>query len=191
MKIFPEAKFIHIYRDGRAVVNSIIKTDFGCNTSYHAAYQWKREVASSFMAEYLVNKPNIFMDIKYEYLIRETQICVENICRYIEVEFESNMLQNKGFIKPATTEKIQRLVGYKPVESRIDSWQNELSKKDIAIIEKHIGSTLVVLGYQLKNYRYVNTSSMKIRTELKEIFGKIRQKKILNKRIIKAIKKDI
>jgi len=39
LEIFPEAQFLHIIRDGRAVANSFLKTDFGANTTYYATYQ--------------------------------------------------------------------------------------------------------------------------------------------------------
>ena len=61
---FPNAKFIYLVRDGRAVANSMIPLDWGPNTIYQAAIQWRNNLA---LHEEMLNSHNIdVMRVKYE-----------------------------------------------------------------------------------------------------------------------------
>src|SRR5207249_7446416 len=43
-KLFPEARFVHIIRDGRDVTMSLLEKDWGANNAVEGALIWKRSV---------------------------------------------------------------------------------------------------------------------------------------------------
>lgn len=51
LKYFPDAKFIHIVRDGRAVTASVLPLDWGPNTAKYAAFYWRENIAFGLDAE--------------------------------------------------------------------------------------------------------------------------------------------
>lgn len=146
LEIFPEARFIHIVRDGRAVANSLMKTDFGANTPYYAAYQWSREVSMGFMAQYL-SKTDNFMVVKYEDIVNNLQQEMLKICKYLNIDFQEEMLYNLGYNTPKYNTTTHRLIGKKIEKARIDKWKEEISIKDIGIFESHAKDVMRMLNY--------------------------------------------
>ena len=105
LKIFPEAKFINMIRDGRAVVNSYTKKQLAEIQEFpepyrsnqieydfeelakHLAHFWKaniNEVKQQKQAQGLSEKAQI-IDVKYEALCARTTDTLENICSFLGV----------------------------------------------------------------------------------------------------------
>lgn len=189
--IFPDAKFIHIFRDGRAVSNSILKTNFGANTSYYAAYQWRREVSIAFMAEYLCENRDRFYNIRYEDIITKPERELKALCEFINIVYEENMILNRGFTPSEFNKELQKMIGIPLEISRVDSWKKELKKVDIAIIEKHAEDALRLLGYERTGYNYKLTLIMKLGIFTKEIVHRLYNSKRRNQKKSKTSISDL
>jgi len=148
MKLFPDAKFIHLVRDGRAVYNSWLSTDWGPNTAIKAAHSWLESIsfglaAESFLGESLIKR------IRYEDLILNSEKTIKDICDFLNIDYQEDMLEGKGFKVPSYTICQHKLVGKKPDKSRLYSWKNKLSTRDVEIFEYITGECLLYLGYDL------------------------------------------
>lgn len=158
-KIFPEAVFIHIVRDGRAVVNSLLKVPFWkqgygydkpwwedfpeeyyqkwieSNKSPHAlaALQWKNilQQTESEMAGFSTHD---FLTVKYENFTENPEEVIRNMLEVCSLNFPTNFfrqVKNLDIIN----------MNYK--------WKTDLKRQDLDMIEKLIGETLLRYGYQL------------------------------------------
>jgi len=149
LKQFPNAKFIHLVRDGRAVAASIMKLIFGANTPKVAADYWKSSLAFGLAAEGALPKDRI-LRVKYETLVRDTQETLEKVCDFCGFDFEREMLSGTGFQVPKYARKQHRLVAGLPRADRIDGWKRELKPRQVQLFEYHTADLLLHLGYELE-----------------------------------------
>jgi len=93
--LFPNAKVIHMIRDGRDVVPSLLKySSVGPNTNsfIETAFYWKKHVMKG-----MEDGPKYFgssyMEVRYEDLVTAPEKVVREICVFIGEEFEPGMLE--------------------------------------------------------------------------------------------------
>lgn len=143
------SKFIIIIRDCRGTVNSLLKNKWGQGTTpYTAAQKWLSEVEQQ---QKLMRKvPKNFLLIKYESLLEDIEGTSRKLCSFLSVPFSPDMIRyyckNANFnITPQNVNTNQ-----KPDISIANQWQDDLSQKQINIIEYVCGEQLDKLGYKLK-----------------------------------------
>ena len=144
----PEARFIHMIRDGRAVANSMLRVRFGPRTTHHAARKWVFEVAFNFAVQQIKNQPERFFNIWYEEFIIKSEDSLQAICQFIGIPYEPALTEKQGYAVPVNNARSHRLVGQPPDPARISSWQRELSTAEISIFEKQARDMLVLTGYE-------------------------------------------
>ena len=66
--LFPEARMIHLIRDGRATAASVMKLDWGPNTISSAANAWINRVAHGLAIESRYGRQRV-MQVRYEELV--------------------------------------------------------------------------------------------------------------------------
>lgn len=145
-KHFPDARFIHIVRDGRGIASSIIPLDWGPNTAFHAAYFYKESVNFGLEAERTLGKSKV-LRVYYEDLLRSPAEQVIRICEWLGIEFCDGMTTPGGFPLPAYTANQHIEIKRDINPSKIDSWKYSLGKRQIELFEHIAGDFLVELGY--------------------------------------------
>jgi len=147
--LFPESKFIHIVRDGRAVASSVMPLDWGPNTITKAALWWVAWVGFGLGTESFLER-NQIIRIKYEDLVSEPEHTLKQICTYLRLDYQSQMINGNGFRVPGYSAMQHSLVGKKPDAKRVNSWEKKLSCREIEIFESLTGEFLNYLGYEPK-----------------------------------------
>lgn len=148
LKTFPEARFIHIVRDGRAVAASVMPLSWGPHTPDRAAQWWLQRMAFGLANEIALSSEQI-LRIKYEDLVLETTAMLEEICAFLGLDYQPHMAQGHGFQVPEYTRSQHALVGHQPRAERVAAWKETLSARDIEIFEGIAGGLLETLGYDL------------------------------------------
>ncbi|MEM7336938.1 MAG: sulfotransferase [Chloroflexota bacterium] len=148
LDIFPNAKFIHIIRDGRAVAASILPLDWGPNSIIKAARWWMRMTSFGLAAEADLGADRI-MQVRYESLVLDPEPTIQQICQFLEIDYDESMLDAVGFIPPSYTNRQHKLVGLKPKPSMATRWQERLTQREIEIFEHQTRNFLHHLGYDL------------------------------------------
>ncbi len=146
LKVFPEAKIIHIIRDGRAVASSHKKVKWGKHFIPDMAQHWTERVSLGLASE--IQYPKSIMHIYYEDIVGNTEETLKQICSFVDIEYTQDMIKGDGFKLPSYTKHQHKLVGTPPDYSRIESWKNELSQREIEIFEHGAGNLLRILGYE-------------------------------------------
>lgn len=142
---FPDAKFIHIVRDGRGVAASVLPLDWGPNTVERAARWWAEEMASGLALESW--DPRRVMRVKYEDLVENCESTIRRLGDFVGLEFEPAMLRADGFSLGFRSHQ-HALVGSPPRADRARAWTATLSQRQVEIFEAVAGDLLVTLGYE-------------------------------------------
>src|SRR4029079_17476436 len=88
-----EASFIHLIRDGRDVALSQRERviDDEDVTMGAMAERWQRRIAAAREGADEV-KPGIYLEVRYEDLVGDTEATLRRICEFIGLEFDAAML---------------------------------------------------------------------------------------------------
>ncbi len=135
LKLYPEARFIHLVRDPRDVSPSVIKMGWAGNV-YTACTPWIEAEQCWDRVEALTSDER-WIQIRYEDLLENPQQQLSRACELIGVEFDPAML---GFHEDTS---------YRPPDSSASQrWKKTLSKKQVRLIESRCGETLIKRGYE-------------------------------------------
>jgi hypothetical protein len=145
--MFPDARFIHLVRDGRGVAASLLPLDWGPNNIVQAAEFWMARCAFGLAAE-LELGPERVLRIRYEDVLGDPETTLRRIATFAGMEYETAMAAGTGHQPTRYNERQHRLVGRAPDRSRVDRWQQALSPRQIEIFEAETGEFLNTLGYQ-------------------------------------------
>ena len=88
---FPQAKFIHIIRDGRDVASSLIKAGW-VNNFVKAAYYWQKKVEAGISARKILEKRRYY-ELNYEQLVMYPEETLKDLCNWLRLEYVPSMLQ--------------------------------------------------------------------------------------------------
>lgn len=144
---FPNSKFVHIIRDGRAFANSMIAADWGPNDVIDAAERWVYFVGLGMIAMNYLGEGRIMM-VKYEDVVTKPEESMQGIARFLQLDFQPGMCSPTGLSVPGFIKKTHALLGASVEPKRLDAWKQKLKPRDIEILESKIGDLLLILGYQ-------------------------------------------
>jgi hypothetical protein len=149
-KLFPESKFICLVRDPRDTCLSLKKVPFNAGSTVSIARRWKKYagLAVYYQTEYIEN----FLVVKYEDLIRQPEQQVMKICQFLNIDYQSEMLnQNKG---PATFDGEKehwKLNAIKPIDkNNYDKWKHEMKPGEIYFLQKYLCREMERYNYDIQ-----------------------------------------
>jgi hypothetical protein len=150
LQLFPDAKIVHIIRDGRDVASSILPLSFGPNTSYVAAKKWRNFVQHGL--EFADTHPGQVYTLRYEDLIDDPEKYLREICVFIDEPFSGEMLNyHKSGTKRVPRKEIHGQLN-KPVnKERSARWKKDLTPDQIRVFEAVAGPLLKKLNYEIVN----------------------------------------
>ena len=150
LQLFPDARFIHLVRDGRAVAASIIPLNWGPKGVLSAARHWIQHLAHGFAAEAALG-PDRIIRVHYEKILAEPEATMKRLSSFLGVEFHPAMLVPAGLALPAHTRHQHELIGAPLDTKRIDAWRRSLTEREIEIYEAVAGDLLALLGYEISS----------------------------------------
>lgn len=145
-RMFPEARFIHVVRDGRGVAASVLPLDWGPNDMVRAADFWMARCAVGLAAE-LELGPDRVLRVRYEDLLTSPDTTLNRIASFAGLDYEAAMAQGTGHWPSRYNQRQHRLVGQPPDQSRAENWRRTLSQRQIEIFESVAGEFLETMGY--------------------------------------------
>lgn len=145
--LFPDARFIHLVRDGRNVALSYSHVDFGPKNVARAARLWQKRVGAG-MRDGRALPAGRYIEIRNEDLAEDVASEVHKVCDFLELDFDPMMLDEearaKGEVDKVTHHHTPQASGRK----HFSMWQEEMSPGDIEVFEAVAGDTLGALGYE-------------------------------------------
>ncbi len=154
-RIFPNAQFLHIIRDGRDAALSMLdkyeREEFHVDV-FFAARNWVRRIRRAQRAGSRLG-PNLYYELRYERLIQDPEGELRAICGFLGETFEPDMLEYHQVAREriATDSHFFSNVRNPPSRQRIDRWQSEMPVKDQRLVQFVSGRLLTELGYSLND----------------------------------------
>jgi len=126
-ELFPQAKFIHMYRDGRDVAMSYVKSGL-YDTYLNAANRWNNSVSKVLDFEKTIASTARFDKCSYENLVLEPKSTIQAICDFLGISFDEKMIssyQNQfGLMGDTTKFKHHNNVQKKIFSSSLGKWKH-------------------------------------------------------------------
>ncbi len=150
--IFPETKFVHIIRDGRAVALSYLeRPEWGPKNMSQAAQHWKSRVKRGRKGGDAVGASR-YREVRYEDMVDDPAAVTSEICDFLGLEYHPEMLsyhqKGESFISSTKDpEAFKNLV--KPVTKGIRDWKEQIDADDMVLFESIAGDLLADLGYEV------------------------------------------
>jgi len=145
-RLFSEAKYIHMLRDGRDVANSFYKAGLFPDLQT-AAFRWNLSVKTVEKFKRKIT-PNKILTVRYENLVQNPQEIVEKVCHFLSVEFIPEMLDGKPINGLGDAHVTHHRKVLTPISTdSIGRWKTELSPEQQKIMTKIMKKWLIKLGY--------------------------------------------
>lgn len=135
LRIWPQARFVHLLRDGRDVARSCVGMGWAGNV-WHGAQRWidAEELWASLAPRV---DPSRRFELGYEALIADPEQQLARLCGFLGTEYDAGMLdysQDSSYERPDP-----RLIG---------QWKKKLCRQELALLEARIGPYLRQRGYE-------------------------------------------
>jgi hypothetical protein len=164
-RVLPEARFIHLIRDGRDVAASLRGLPFapGDGSIRTIAAVWRDTIARARRAG--ARLPH-YREVRYERLVTEPEATLRELCDFVELPFDpamlraheragerlaelrSAVLQPDGAVRFADGTVVTSRTGEPPDATRAGRWRHTLTEHDLALFEERAGGALVAEGYE-------------------------------------------
>ena len=137
-EVYPDARFVHIVRDGRDAVRSLVAQPWGPGTVAGAAEEWRASVeAGRATAPVLAGR---LLEVRYEALLSATEAEIERIYAHLGLEGSLDAAL-------AAAGEVANLGGH---DSRVGAgkWREGWSRRDVRDFDRVAGDLLRELGYE-------------------------------------------
>lgn len=141
----PGAKIIHIVRDVRDVVSSLLRTSWAPRDAPRFFPRfWSAN--NLYLAALYEGRPE-YLPIRYEDLVADVPAACRRLADHLAIEFDARMLDQKQFSNryrgQAHHDNLYRTV----TAERVSSWKTELDPALVQGIETQAGEALLRFGY--------------------------------------------
>lgn len=159
LKTFPNSKVIIMMRDGRDVACSI-KAKVGCLS--HGIKEWKNSITA--IEEYIDD--DRIKIVKLEWLVSNRELALKEICDFLEIEYEEEMLSyhkvrrfyySRVIKKPYTASDGENHLALRnwqinqPLFNNTSRWKDEMSLEERARFKVEAQELLEKFGYELSS----------------------------------------
>ena len=151
-RIFPKSKFIHIIRDGREVVVSMLsakkRIGFGSDQIISASKEWKSCIEKARHAmDYGEER---YLEITYELLKTNGISTLADVFKFCELAYDDNLIHNilsaNDYKKNPVASPNKRIDDIRDRKDEI--WRRELTLRQRFLFDKVAGRYLHDLGYE-------------------------------------------
>jgi Sulfotransferase family len=163
-RAIPEARFVHVIRDGRDVALSVLDRTVRELTAGVIAKRWRKKITKA-----REDSPQLehYIEIRYEDLILDTEPVLRSVCEFIELPWDDSLLSYhersadrlremaralpaEGRAKELSVErrmKTHEMTTKPPSADRVARWRTQMSSEQRQEFEAVAGDLLDQLGY--------------------------------------------
>jgi hypothetical protein len=150
-RLFPDALFVHLIRDGRDAALSFLEMPRGLVTEtwmhprmpVDFACQWRTEVVAARRLGRRVGSH--YLEVRYEDLVANVEPALRRICSFAGLEYEPAMADYAGNVDVSAKPHQQSLT--RPPTQGLRDWRKQMSPADVEAFER-------VAGHVLREARY-------------------------------------
>ncbi|CAH1385738.1 Sulfotransferase family protein [Candidatus Nitrotoga sp. M5] len=159
-ELFPDAKYIHMIRDGRDVAISYARTPWWHDDIGQNLERWHAEVRQIIDSSNQFLHPNQMLQVRYEDFVDKPEVELRRICEHLGVNFEYSMLDTathvdyslyrKSNLENISSEALKEWSQSKNIPTFKGSRYAWKSYKDFdfSALPEHINQSLHAHGYE-------------------------------------------
>jgi hypothetical protein len=155
--LWPQAKFVHLIRDGRDVCLSVLDwkrkaprlaelfPTWEEDPVTTTALCWERDMAKGRVKGKRLG-PALYYEIRYESLVSRAPEEVEKLCAFLGVPYQGAMLEfHRG--RTRSEPGLSAKEAWLPITPGLRDWRSQMPPADVERFEAAAGGLLVELGY--------------------------------------------
>ncbi|WP_214109448.1 sulfotransferase family protein [Acrocarpospora catenulata] len=150
LRLFPDAQFVHLIRDGRDCVASLKEMPWYHLSSFHAMANWAEAI--DFGRRTAARLPaGSYHELRYEDLTAEPERELQRLCGFLGEEYDPAMCEPRHVAEVAVpAHKVWHSNTHGEVTTaRSGSWSQRLDPWEISLCETVLGERLTTAGYAL------------------------------------------
>jgi hypothetical protein len=160
--LFPNARFVHLIRDGRDVALSELDRKRLHRRAASAGILWARKTSLARATGQSLGRDR-YIELRYESLVSTPEAELRRLCEFLGLPFSESMLEHDPSV-------ISRELTRMPVAERawhqrltlpptpgLRDWRTEMSLREVAEFEAVAGRALVDAGYRLSDVNVTTT----------------------------------
>ena len=148
-RAFPDAKFVHLVRDPRAVVRSLMRSPVHRYTLRSGVRRWRRDV--SFGLALKERWPSHVLEVRYSSLVRDPEPTLRSICTFLGEAFDPACLSYAAVGSGEYSQYYQTIhatLNQSPETKKIDAWKTDLSEREIGFVEDRCTALMLRYGFE-------------------------------------------
>lgn len=182
-ELFPQAKFVHLIRDGRDVALSAINWPKAVNLVRRfpmwneqpvvtAALWWEWHVRLGRESGALLG-PDLYRELRYEALVADPAQACRELCSFLEIPFDEAMLRfHEG--RTSSDPGLDSKKAWLPPTRGLRDWRAQMPAKDVERFEAAAGELLEELGYERSN-PHPETGAVELAGQIRNRFAELTQ----------------
>ncbi len=148
---FPEARFVHIIRDGRDACLSHLQQSFGIQDILACASSWREEVEWVRRMGRLLG-PEHYHELRYEDLLMEPERWLRELCPFLGFDYDPAMLEYHRRVQDSVPDEKRHIwpkLDRPPEKDNAGRWRTLMSRSTRIAFEKRAGRVLGEIGYEI------------------------------------------
>lgn len=146
LRFYNNVKIIHVVRDARAVVSSLLGTNWGKDLIIYSLF-WKNCIG--LIQKFKNAAQGNILEIKFEEMVEKPTKILSEICEFLEVPYFSSILDVQYINTSSENAKKSYTKGFD--RNAISRWKLSLSEKEISVIESITKNELLLYGFELND----------------------------------------
>ncbi len=153
-ELWPQAKFVHVIRDGRDVCLSVL--DWRRAATGFASFDEDPVTTTAVWWEWYVRLgleggrtlgADLYHELRYEALVADPEQESVGVCEFLEIPYDPTMLDfHEGRMRDDPRLDAKR--AWRPVTPGLRSWREQMSAENVVRFEAAAGDLLEQLGYE-------------------------------------------
>ncbi|MEU9838016.1 sulfotransferase [Actinomadura sp. NPDC048032] len=149
-RMFPDAQFIHLVRDGRDAVSSLVRMPWFDGDIHTAALTWREAVDMGARLRTRLG-PETFYEFRYEDLVADPEDALTRLCAFLGEEYDPAMTTAyRHARRTVPTTRKWHLGTHEAVNGRqVGAWRHRLEACDADLVQHVLASRLRIHGYAI------------------------------------------
>jgi hypothetical protein len=171
-RMFPEAQFVHLIRDGRDAALSALAAyhDRFYVDIYWAARSWRSRVQAARRAGAVLG-PSRYLELRYEALTTEPEAELRRLCNFLGESFEPAMCEPHRLGRQLLRPRGRHAPVREPLRANSGRWHDEMRPADVRLFESVAEGLLSDLGYEAADAGAMSTGERVRYTGLATKYG--------------------
>jgi len=163
--LFPDARFVHLVRDGRDVAASFLELRWA-DSMERAALHWRHRVLRA-RAVGATLPSSRYLELRYEDLVERPEPTLRGLCAFLDLTYDPAMLRHErnaaAILRSEAFPHHNRYVA-RPLRPGLRDWRRDMPAPAVERFEALAADALVAYGYELRSRSHKPSRAIRLAT---------------------------